>query len=80
MGEKTFEQAAGFLRIPGSENPLDDSAVHPERYGFVEKMAAHRKTTLKEMIGNTAFLSSIDKERYLSDALGLPAGSSGMLK
>ena len=72
LGAKTFEQAAGFLRIPGARNPLDDSAVHPERYGFVEKLAASLGATVELMIGNSRLLGSVDKERFVSDEAGLP--------
>ena len=65
LGEKTFEQAAGFLRIPGSANPLDNSAVHPERYALVERMAAALETTVPALIGNTALLPSIDPAAFV---------------
>jgi uncharacterized protein len=72
IGERTFEQAAGFLRIPGARNPLDDSAVHPERYEFVEKLAASLGATVELMIGNSRLLGSLDKEHFVSDEAGLP--------
>jgi uncharacterized protein len=72
MGEKTFQQAAGFLRIHGSANPLDDSAVHPERYPVVERMAKALGLTVGELAGNTAALKEIDKKQFVSDDLGLP--------
>ena len=72
LGAKTFEQAAGFLRIPGARNPLDDSAVHPERYGFVENLAASLGATVELMIGNSRLLGSLDKEHFVSDEAGLP--------
>ncbi|NLE01754.1 MAG: RNA-binding transcriptional accessory protein, partial [Fibrobacter sp.] len=72
LGEKKFQQAAGFLRIPGSSNPLDNSAVHPERYDLVKKMAAELKTTLHELIGNTALIRTIDKKKFITDDVGLP--------
>jgi uncharacterized protein len=72
LGEKTYEQAAGFLRIPGAGNPLDNSAVHPERYALVERMAAALETTVPSMIGNTALLHSIDPAAFVSDDAGLP--------
>ncbi len=72
LGEKTYEQAAGFLRIPGAPHPLDDSAVHPERYGLVEHMASTLETTVPSMIGNTALLQSIDPAAFVSDDAGLP--------
>jgi protein Tex len=72
LGAKTFEQAAGFLRVPGSRNPLDNSAVHPERYDFVEKIAAELGTTVDRMIGESRALRSLDPERFVSGDLGLP--------
>ena len=72
LGEKKFQLAAGFLRIPGSKNPLDNSAVHPERYALVEKMASQLKTTINELIGNTVLLHSINKKEFVSDDVGLP--------
>ena len=71
MGAKTFEQAAGFLRIPDAENPLDNSAVHPERYTLVEKMAKSIKSNVKELIGNEALIDSIDLKKFESEEVGL---------
>jgi uncharacterized protein len=72
VGEKTFEQAAGFLRIPGAENPLDNSAVHPERYGLVMAMAESLHTTVDKLIGNAPLLRTIKKEQFVSPEIGLP--------
>ncbi|MBN1983684.1 MAG: helix-hairpin-helix domain-containing protein [Chitinivibrionales bacterium] len=72
IGEKTFEQAAGFLRIPHSQNPLDNSAVHPERYDFVFRMAKELAATVEELIGNTAVLKKIEKKKFVSEQIGLP--------
>jgi uncharacterized protein len=72
MGEKTFQQAAGFLRIPGGPDPLDNSAVHPERYGFVQRMAQTLKTTVRQLIGNSSLLRGIDKKQFVSDGIGVP--------
>ena len=72
LGEKVYEQAAGFLRIPGGDNPLDNSAVHPERYPLVEKMAADCSMSLAELIGNKEKVAQIDIKRYVSDEVGLP--------
>ena len=72
LGEKVYEQAAGFLRIPGAENPLDNSAVHPERYALVEKMASDCGISLAELIGNKEHVAKIDIDRYVSDEVGLP--------
>ncbi len=72
LGAKTFEQAAGFLRVPGAVNPLDNSAVHPERYALVERMAAELGATVGSLIGNGRLLSSISPERFVTDDAGLP--------
>ena len=72
MGPKTFEQSAGFLRIRGGENPLDGSAVHPERYALVEKMAEDLKVGLKDLIGNSDLVDRIKIADYLSDSVGEP--------
>jgi protein Tex len=72
LGPKMFEQAAGFLRIPGAQNPLDNSSVHPERYEFVQTIARTLQTTLPRLIGNTAAIRSIDKGKFVSDAIGAP--------
>jgi len=71
MGVKTFEQCAGFLRIPGSDNPLDNSAVHPESYAIVENMAKDLKTKVSEIIHNKTLIQSIDKQKYITDKVGL---------
>ncbi len=72
MGAKTFEQCAGFLRIPDSENPLDNSAVHPESYGIVEAMARDLKSTVAELIQNMELKKSVDLQKYISPKVGLP--------
>ncbi|MHA6279697.1 Tex family protein [Salinimicrobium sp. CAU 1759] len=72
LGAKAFEQAAGFLRVPASENPLDNSAVHPESYSIVEKMAADLKVSLKELIGNKDLILKITPENYIFGTTGLP--------
>lgn len=71
MGEKTFQQAAGFLRIMQGDNPLDASAVHPEAYPLVEKMTRDLKTDIKEIIGNKSVLQSIHAEKYVDPEHGL---------
>jgi len=71
LGEKTFEQCAGFLRIPNGANPLDNSGVHPERYGLVETMAGDLGVNVPEMIGNTALVQRIDVKKYISPEIGL---------
>lgn len=72
LGEKVFEQAAGFLRIHGAENPLDNSAVHPESYHLVEKMAKDLKTDLKSFIKNEELQKQVDVKQYVSGTVGLP--------
>ncbi|WP_029038301.1 Tex family protein [Salinimicrobium xinjiangense] len=72
LGAKAFEQAAGFLRVPTSENPLDNSAVHPESYSIVERMAADLNVPLKELVGNKELISKITPENYIFDSIGLP--------
>ncbi len=71
LGKKTFEQAAGFLRVRG-KNPLDASAVHPERYDIVETMADDLGVPLSTLVGNTELVRKIDWRRYVSDGLGEP--------
>ena len=72
MGAKTFEQCAGFLRIEGGRQPLDNSAVHPESYPIVEAMARDLHTDVARLIGNGELLRSIDLQRYVGGAVGLP--------
>lgn len=72
LGEKAFEQCAGFLRIPGADNPLDNSAVHPECYHIVEKMAADLDVSTQELVGNESLCSRISPERYVEGDFGLP--------
>ena len=70
LGEKAFEQCAGFLRISNAKNPLDNSAVHPESYAIVEKMAADLQCSVKELIGNKSKIDSIDLRYYQSETVG----------
>ena len=70
LGEKAFEQCAGFLRIPNAENPLDNSAVHPESYAVVEKMAKDLKCSVSELINNKPFIDTIDIEKYKTSTIG----------
>ncbi len=72
LGAKAFEQCAGFLRIHGAANPLDDSAVHPERYATVTKMAADLGCTVSELISSQELRDRIDLQRYVAETLGLP--------
>jgi uncharacterized protein len=72
LGEKVFEQAAGFLRIHGGTHPLDASAVHPESYPLVEQMAADLGCSLKELLNSSELRSQLDLNKYVSDKVGLP--------
>lgn len=72
LGAKAYEQAAGFLRVKSGDNPLDDSAVHPERYDVVEDMASKLKVSVSELIGNTAQLKKINLNDFVTDEVGLP--------
>ena len=72
MGAKSFEQCAGFLRIPDSENLLDNSAVHPESYGIVETMAKDLKSTVAELIQNKELKKGLDLKNYITPKVGLP--------
>ena len=72
LGPKAFEQCAGFLRIHGASNPLDNSAVHPECYHIVDKMAADLGVTTKDLVGNAELIKQIDPGRYVEGEFGLP--------
>jgi len=72
LGDKAFEQAAGFLRIRGAANPLDASAVHPERYALVEKMAADLGCTVADLIQKAELRQKLDLKKYVSEDVGLP--------
>lgn len=72
MGAKAFEQCAGFLRIPQAENPLDNSAVHPESYPLVEKMAKDLHCSVADLIKRKELRSQIQLQRYVTDTVGLP--------
>ena len=72
LGEKAFEQCAGFLRIQGAADPLDNSAVHPEAYHIVDKMAADLGVTVAALVGNADLCSKIDPSRYVVGEFGLP--------
>jgi uncharacterized protein len=71
LGEKAFEQSAGFLRIKKAKNPLDDSSVHPERYALVKQMAKDVKISVEELIGNTEALNKISLKNYISEEVGI---------
>lgn len=72
MGKKTFTQAAGFLRVPESDNPLDNSAVHPESYSIVKQMADDCGCTVAELMADKAKRASIDIKNYVSEKVGIP--------
>lgn len=72
FGAKAFEQAAGFLRIRGGKHPLDNSAVHPERYTLVETMAADLGVSLAELVADPVLVGRIDLKRYVAEGVGLP--------
>ena len=72
LGEKAFEQCAGFLRITDADNPLDNSAVHPEAYHIVDKMARDLKVSAKELVGNAELCGRIDAAKYVEGDFGLP--------
>ncbi len=72
LGDKAFEQSAGFLRIKNGENPLDDSAVHPESYAIVNNMAKDLKLPISDIIGNKEILQKIVLENYCTSTIGLP--------
>ena len=72
LGAKAFEQAAGFLRIKKGKNPLDDSAVHPERYMLVNKMAKDLKIKVEELVGHKELVAKINTQVYINKDLGLP--------
>ena len=72
LGDKAFEQCAGFLRIHGAENPLDNSAVHPEAYHIVDRMARDLNVTTRELVGNADLCAKIDPQKYIDDTFGLP--------
>jgi uncharacterized protein len=72
LGDKTFEQAAGFLRIMNGDNPLDASAVHPESYPLVEKILADIQRDVKSVMGDSALLKSLDAKRFADEKFGVP--------
>ena len=72
MGAKTYEQAAGFLRVTNSDNPLDNSAVHPESYAIVERMAKDLRCTVSDLMQRTELRQQIDLKRYVTSEVGIP--------
>ncbi len=72
LGDKTFEQAAGFLRVPNGDNPLDSSSVHPEAYPVVEKIIVELKKPIKEILGDSRALKGLNPSKYTDERFGLP--------
>lgn len=72
LGDKSFEQAAGFLRIINGDNPLDGSAVHPEAYSIVEKILAQQQKPLSELMGNTTLIKSLKPSQFIDESFGIP--------
>ena len=72
MGAKTYEQAAGFLRVTNSDNPLDNSAVHPESYAIVERMAKDLRCTVSDLMQRAELRQQIDLKRYVTNEVGIP--------
>ena len=72
LGDKTFEQAAGFLRVPNGDNPLDASSVHPEAYPVVEKIIVDLKKPIKEILGDSRALKGLNPSKYTDERFGLP--------
>ena len=72
LGAAAYQQCAGFLRISGAKNPLDNSAVHPESYKIVETMARDHKCTVTQLIADASLRKSIDLKRYVTDTVGMP--------
>ncbi|WP_265949941.1 Tex family protein [Dechloromonas sp. A34] len=72
LGDKTFEQAAGFLRVPNGDNPLDSSSVHPEAYPVVEKIIVDLKKSIKEILGDSRALKGLNPAKYTDERFGLP--------
>ncbi|MCC9042102.1 RNA-binding transcriptional accessory protein [Myroides sp. M-43] len=73
LGEKAFQQAAAFVRIKDAKNPLDDSAVHPEAYSVVEKIAKDMKVSIGDMISNKALIAQVDTKKYVTGEVGVLA-------
>ncbi|MBN1990317.1 MAG: RNA-binding transcriptional accessory protein [Bacteroidales bacterium] len=78
LGDKAFEQCAGFLRIPDAKNPLDNSAVHPESYGIVEQMAKDAGCSVSDLLSNESLRKNINLNKYVTNTIGLPTLSDIM--
>ena len=72
LGDKTFEQAAGFLRVMNGDNPLDASAVHPETYPLVQRIAQNTGRDIRSLIGDSGFLKRLDPKQFTDETFGLP--------
>ena len=72
LGQKAFEQSAGFLRIRQADNPLDNSSVHPERYGLVQRMAKDMGVSVADLVGNSSLVKKIPLDKYADDEIGMP--------
>ena len=72
MGDKSYEQSAGFLRIPESDNPLDNTSVHPESYYIVEKMSENCGVSINDLVGNDRLINAINLNEYVTSNTGLP--------
>src|SRR5690606_26650056 len=72
MGEKTFQQSAGFLRIMGGDNPLDASAVHPEAYPLAQKILTNKQVEIAQIVGRQELLQSVNAADYVDEQFGLP--------
>jgi uncharacterized protein len=72
LGDKTFEQAAGFLRVPNGDNPLDNSSVHPEAYPVVERIIVDLKKPIKELLADSRLVKSLNPAQYTNERFGLP--------
>ena len=72
LGDKTFEQAAGFLRVPNGDNPLDNSSVHPEAYPVVEKIIVDLKKPIKELLADSRLIKGLNPSQYTNERFGLP--------
>ena len=80
MGEKAFQQCAGFLRIPGADNVLDNTAVHPERYELIEQIAADNGGDVEKLVKDASMRRSVDLSRYITKQVGLPTLSDIFLE
>ena len=80
MGEKAFQQCAGFLRIPGGINPLDNTGIHPERYELIETMARDMGVETERLVRDSNLFSKIELDRYATRKVGMPTLSDIILE